>query len=439
MTIQDLIEQQLELVQTGAVSEQQAAATVLGRHSLSEILSSGSVPFLEILVKDKTVASEILGNPEFEPQVLRALNAKDQRLPHVALTALETTGQFRPEMVRLLTAESTGVSDRAAKLLARFMDAEVLAQVDPSLQLLFRDSSEVVQVRILALLIDAGRAKPELLKDLAARGYVEKILATFLTDDLLLKLNGAALVEALGSFPEGGTLLKQDPRIIAAIAEELEHPLDDTTENSVLLLVANLGLVDSELFWRKIGNFFSQISDRVLFALKAVAAVARHPEGRVREAVKTREADLKEKLVKSLNSTNVEIVKAALDAWSALVLLWSRDSVTEAAKIADKIFDAKPFPDVRALNWALFTTLLSIGNFVDSQSAVLRLLKDFTSEEDYDARRAKWDFVRVFVTKKDCKALVDDETWKSLIAYAQQGLAYAPVRLKEPGVEQMVG
>jgi hypothetical protein len=252
-------------------------------------------------------------------------------------------------------------------------------------------------------------------------------------------LNGAVLVEALGSFREGATLLKQDPRIIAALSEELEHPLDDTTENSVLLVMANLGLVSSPLFWRKIDMLLTQHVDRVLVAIKAVTAVARHHDAVVRDAVKTRESLLRERFTKSLNSSSVEVVKAALDAWSALVLFWSRDTVAEVAKTADKIFFSKPFPDVRALNWALCTVLLSVGNYVQADSVLVKLLQDFTSEEEYDARRAKWDFVRTFAAKKDNKSIVDDQLWRSLVTYAQQGLAYAPARVREPTVEQLVG
>jgi hypothetical protein len=430
----------MELVHTGALSEAEAISRVMSTVSLSDnvFLTAEAIPFAELLVKDKHWASEVL---KVEPLVLRALNSKSDRLPHLALTALETTETFRPDLLPLIASESTGVADRASKLLIRFLTAELLtSQIDHSLKQLLANGSETVRVRVLALLIDAARRNPaDLLPALKTLGYVENILLTFLTNDLLVKLNGAMLVEALGSFPEGSRLLAEDDRLLSALEMEIADPLDETSENSVLLVLANLGRTQNPLFWRKVENFISSPS-RVLVGLRVLMAL---PPGHLR----TREAALARPLLNSLDASNVEAVKAASECWSGLLGIWSFSLASEAVNKADRLLLSKPFPDVRTQLWRLLTEVISVFPAAESRklvakdTGVRKLLEDFKSEEDYEARRAKWGFVKKLVSVENVKIMFDDSPnlFDSLVLYAKEGLAFAPLVAKDVSVDQLVG
>ncbi|CAJ1392362.1 unnamed protein product, partial [Effrenium voratum] len=108
----------------------------------------------------------------------------------------------------LLLDEETGVAEAAAQAVlagAKWpAGQQALVGVSPGtgaslaerLQSRLPEMSDVPRIRILALFVQLGRASPESFAVLESRGALEKALESFITEDLLLKLNAVELMDA---------------------------------------------------------------------------------------------------------------------------------------------------------------------------------------------------------------------------------------------------
>jgi hypothetical protein len=92
----------------------------------------------------------------------------------------------------------------------------------------------------------------------------------------------------------------------------------------------------------------------------------------------------------------------------------------------------KPFPGVRAFAWRLLAVMtpgLANAQILDEcvlRGELVKLLADFRSEENYEARLGKWEFVAALVKSSKLEGL-DASLVRKLREYAAVGLGYAPL------------
>lgn len=357
----------------------------------------------------------------------------------------------------LLLDDETGVAETAAKAVCAGVGCaagkqallsspgsltDVLLRRLPSLP-------DVQRIRVLALFVQLGRAGTECFSSLEQKGAFEKVLGSFLTDDLLLKLNAVELMDALGSYELG-----QDYLARSNVPEKLEADLlDPYCDGSVRLCVTRLlgfiagrSATASELLLRSHEAPFPQsiaglldsrdITSR-LCAIHAWATSTLQNKGLV-FFLKWR--PMLEEMVSLLGATQNEIAKGAMDAWTIVLQarapedqdaaeLWSMaDSLTGPVL---KNLTNKPFPDVRPHTWQLLSVLCRSQKAAQKalQSSELReLLLNFQSEASTDARYAKHTLVKTLV---DCHShwisgLLDSEVMDMMTQFAQQGPYWVP-------------
>eukprot|EP00435_Cladocopium_sp_Y103_P061892 s916_g23.t1 len=103
----------------------------------------------------------------------------------------------------LLLDEETAVAETAAKAVCAGVGCPagqqaLLSSPGSLTDVLLRRLPDlpVQRIRVLALFVQLGRAGPECFSSLEQKGAFEKVLGSFLTDDLLLKLNAVELMDA---------------------------------------------------------------------------------------------------------------------------------------------------------------------------------------------------------------------------------------------------
>eukprot|EP00913_Durusdinium_trenchii_P029385 g27545.t1 len=122
----------------------------------------------------------------------------------------------------LLLDEETGVAETAAKAVRAGVavppgQQALVASSGSLTEVLLRrlpELPDVQRIRVLALFVQLGRVA-EIFPLLEQQGAFEKVLGSFLTDDLLLKLNAVELMDALG--PQ---ILSLDAELTEAIYEK---------------------------------------------------------------------------------------------------------------------------------------------------------------------------------------------------------------------------
>jgi len=314
---------------------------------------------------------------------------------------------------------------------------------------------DIQRVRALSLFIELGRASEEAFASLEARGAYQEVLDSFITDDILLKLNAVELMDALGSFPAGQELLSR-----GGTPEKLARDLTDPyCDPSVRLCVARLlGLVvrrspealaallpgrEAPLAQTVAGLLDSSDPAEKLCGLNAWANISRTKgglafflqwEGRLQH------------VLAHVASTQNEVCKGAMACWSAV--LEERPPAAgggggeapelELWKVAEqrllplvlKNVQGKPFPDVRFHVWHLLASLVrsrSAAQQVVPSKEMQEVLLDFTSEENSEARIAKHTFVVALQQHEDwLSSFLDDRVMEILAEYARQGPHWQP-------------
>jgi len=358
---------------------------------------------------------------------------------------------------QLLLDEETGVAETAAKAVCIGVASPAGQQAlvtspgslaDTLLQRL-QDLPDVPRIRILALFVQLGRVGPEVFSSLEQKGAYEKVLGSFLTDDLLLKLNAVELMDALGSYEQG-----QDYLARSNVPQKLEADLmDPYCDGSVRLCVTRLlGFIAgrsgtaAELLLRSHEAPFPQSiaglldSRDVTSRLCAIHAWATSTLQNKGLGFFLKWRPMLEEMVSLLGATQNEIAKGAMDAWT-IVLQARPPEDQEAAELWGmaesltgpvlKNLTNKPFPDVRPHTWQLLSVLCRSQKAAQKalQSSELReLLLNFQSEASTDARYAKHTLVKTLV---DCHThwmggLLDSEVMDLIIQFSEQGPYWVP-------------
>lgn len=367
----------------------------------------------------------------------------------------------------LLMDEDTGVAESAAATLRAIIAHQAwrgaaLAAVDRLQQCLAAGGMDDMQrIRVLHLFVELGRTGDDVFKALEDRGAYRRVLESFITDDLLLKLNAVELMDALGSYPAGQEFLSRE-----GVPEQLAQNLSDPyCDDSVRLCVVRLlGLVirrsegtlakllpgrEAPLAQTIAGMLETSGSDTTarLTALNAWANISRHNtglafflqwEGRVST------------ILGHVSSTNNEVCQGAMSAW-AVVLEERAPPIDSGASGSDeaptmmlwdlalkrvlpavlKSLVSKPFPDVRFHAWNLLALLVrsrQAAQTVVPSEEMQRILFDFTSETESPARIGKYAFVEALLRyhRGWLVGFLDEPVLALLEEYGKQGPHWVP-------------
>ncbi|CAK9070433.1 unnamed protein product [Durusdinium trenchii] len=351
----------------------------------------------------------------------------------------------------LLLDEETGVAETAAKAVRAGVavppgQQALVASSGSLTEVLLRrlpELPDVQRIRVLALFVQLGRVA-EIFPLLEQQGAFEKVLGSFLTDDLLLKLNAVELMDALGSYELGQEFLAR-----SNVPQKLEADLlDPYCDGSVRLCVTRLlgfiagrSAAAAEQLLRSHEAPFPQSIAGLLDSRDVAARLcAIHAWATAMLQTKglgffLRWKPMLQEMVSLISATQNEIAKGAMDAW-AIVLEVRAPEDQDAAELwgmAESLAEPvlknltnKPFPDVRPHTWQLLSVLCRSRKAAQQalQSPELRnLLLNFQSEASTDARHAKHNLVKTLV---DCHAqwiggLLDSEVMDLMLQFAEQG------------------
>lgn len=323
---------------------------------------------------------------------------------------------------------------------------------------------DVQRIRILNLFVELGRDSENTFALLERRGSYEKVLAAFLTDDLLLKLNVVELMDTLGSFPAGQDLLGKKG-VPEQLARDLQDPYcDDSVRMCVTRLLGSVirrtpsaasALLTSReaAFPQSVARLLdSRDHAEKLCALKAWADASAQTEGL---SFFFRWTPLLEDILTAIASTQNEISKGAMHCWANLlqerlaprsqevtsgidVELW-QFAEQRVLPLVLKNLKAKPFPDVRAETWRILSVLLRSRKAAQQalpSSELRELLLDFASEAASEARISKHECVKTLVQEHGLWLgnFLDPEVADLLTTYSKQGPHWLP-----RGAAAMVG
>lgn len=301
--------------------------------------------------------------------------------------------------------------------------------------------------------MELGRHSDEAFKTLDERGILKEVLGSFLTDDILLKLNGVELMDALGSFPAGQVFLSQQG-LPAQLAQELVDPMcDDSVRLCVarllgFVLLRNPGALDVLLPNREApfaqtiaGMLGSRDPAMRLCALDAWANVCSSSAGLV---FFLRWPELFQELIAFVAAPQNEVCKGAMACWAAVLegrapaegaagetpeaAIWAA-AEARVLPLALKNLPGKPFPDVRELTWRLLGVLVAsrpCAQRILPSEEMRNILLDFTSETTSSARIAKHDFCKALVKHPWVGAFLDANVDEVLEEYARQGPHWVP-------------
>jgi len=364
----------------------------------------------------------------------------------------------------LLLDEDTGTAETAAGVLHSVVECPVGCQavlgaggddtgLAGRLQARLRGLGDVERIRVLHLFVELGHHSEEAFGALQERGVYKEVLGSFLTDDILLKLNAVELMDALGSFPAGQAYLGQQG-LPAQLARELQDPMCDASVR--LCLARLLGFV----LLRTPSAFDALLPGKEAPFAQTVAALldSRDPAERLCALNAWGNASahsagltfflnwppLLQEVISLAASPQNEVCKGAMACWAAVLqgrappdggaldspeaALWSV-AETRLLPLVLKNLPGKPFPDVRELTWRLLSVLVvsrSCAQRILPSEEMRNVLLDFTSETTSDARRSKYDFVAALVRHKWIGSFLDAEVEELLAEYARQGPHWVP-------------
>lgn len=320
------------------------------------------------------------------------------------------------------------------------------------LQILLPTAGDEVKFRILSLFVALGRESNDGFALLEERGCYDQVLGAFFTDDLLLKLNTVQLVEELASYPAGQGFVgrKGVPNLLE---KELVEAFDDSIKLCVVRLLgivvsrnpgamavllpgtnAPLAQAVSELMGKK------DIS-QTLCGLNAWTDIGAHPEGL---AFLMSWMEPLELATNFLGSPQNEVFKAASVGWNdvlrcgpgtdpdgpqAKVWLYADEKIVP---LVLRNLSGKPFPDARSVTWRLLGTLVlhskAVAISILGADEIREILLDFGSEENWEARVAKYEFVDAL-----CKAqgewlghFLDEHVVKIIREWEKHGPSFIP-------------
>eukprot|EP00747_Dinoflagellata_sp_TGD_P087322 gnl/TRDRNA2_/TRDRNA2_163591_c0_seq2.p1 gnl/TRDRNA2_/TRDRNA2_163591_c0~~gnl/TRDRNA2_/TRDRNA2_163591_c0_seq2.p1 ORF type:complete len:515 (+),score=86.91 gnl/TRDRNA2_/TRDRNA2_163591_c0_seq2:49-1545(+) len=311
-------------------------------------------------------------------------------------------------------------------------------------------ASDIVAIRLLHLFVDLGRSSDEIFAALEARGCFKRVLAAFLTDDILLKLNAVELMDSFGSYKAGQDLLCREG-VPEHLARDLINPIDDSIQLCVTRLLgcvlrrapdklsALLPSRDAPLA-QAIGSFLaSRDVSQKLCALGAWANISAHPAG---VAFFVQWPELMQAIAAMVASPLHEVCKGAMAAWAAVLGGEGEASKSDVAGIwamaqqkvlplVLKNLASKPFPDVRGHVWRLLAILVQPTQAAQTilvSEEIRDTLLDFTSETEYDARIAKHEFVQQLVKLHGSwiGSFLDEKVEEMLQEYSKQGACWRP-------------
>lgn len=359
----------------------------------------------------------------------------------------------------LLLHEEIGTAEAASRTICRAAQWPVgretaFTDLVQRLHSRLQDLRETERIRVLALFVELGRvSETDVFPALEERGCFKSVLAAFLTDDILLKLNAVELMDALGSYQAGQELLSQHD-VPGKLAADLADPCCD--ESVRLCVVRLLGLIIlrapaalSSLLTSQqaplpqgIASFLDSRSPiERLCGLEAFSNIAAHQDGL---QFFLQWPAVMNNVVAAVTSTNNDACKAGMVTWAAVLNTRQPQSGAGAldAQVwqlaeeqvlpsAIKALITKPFHDVRACTWRLLAV------FARSQKATRKVLVademrekllDFSSESDSDAKIAKHEFIRSLVKCQGTwlAAFLDENIEMMLSEYAKQGPFWMP-------------
>mmetsp|Transcript_19750 Transcript_19750/g.37148 ORF Transcript_19750/g.37148 Transcript_19750/m.37148 type:complete len:495 (+) Transcript_19750:26-1510(+) len=364
----------------------------------------------------------------------------------------------------LLLDEDTGVAEAAARAVCAAAKHPAGQQaiigggpacgqsLSEALQSRLKELNDVQRIRILALFVDLGRASAEAFAALEARKAFDQVLQSFLTDDLLLKLNAVELMDALGSYERGQDFLAR-ANVPDKLAQDLADPCCDPSVRlcvtRLLGFIAGRSRTSAEILFSSHEAPFPQsiagmldsrdVSER-LCAINAWATASLQQTGLV---FFLRWKPLLQEMVSLVSATQNEVAKGAMDAWATILQDRTPDSEKEGADreiwtVAEQVTPAalknlsvKPFPDVRPHTWRLLSILTrsrSAAQQALQSQEVQELLLNFQSENSSDARYAKHDVVKTLLKWHSnwLSGLLDTEVFELMSQFAQQGPYWIP-------------
>lgn len=309
---------------------------------------------------------------------------------------------------------------------------------------------------MLQLFVDLGRASDEAFAALETRKAYEAVVNSFLTDDLLLKLNAVELMDSLGSFANGQRLLSSKG-IPGRLAAELEDAMNDSSIR--LCVVRLLGYIilrdeamavnllsgkEAPLAQALAGFMAGRDPSERLCALHAWSNCCSSTHGLL---FFLGWAPLLQDIVSMVSATHNEVSKGAMVAWTSVlqrfpppraapdpsapdVQLWML-ALEKLLPLALANILGKPFADVREHTWRLLAVLVraprAMGLIMPSEE-IRNSLLDFTSETNYEARIAKHEFVVALVKHHEAglAAFLDGDVQRLLVEFSRQHASWVP-------------
>ena len=399
---------------------------------------------LETAVHSSPEICEKLLSEEFV-DFAAAAAAGDERLQLLVLGALTSVKSIHPLLLKLVADRSSSVGIVAARLLGRRLKEGGLPAIhDLSAELKILSeppAKDEVRMRVLEAILIGSESSEEFF-DYVKADFVSKVLDAFKGDDLLLKLNALELLERMGSFAAGRKFLVSDATCVQLLENELSNP---DMRGSVALVLSSIGRVEGSKLWSTVLSLVQSYSQPdLLIGLKSLCALVAYPAGRQHVQ---REAGLLERLLmKIMDSSNEEVLKVACDCVAQLAgLIPVGQLITKGCNL----LVTKPFPDVRAHNWRMLNKVIRIMSSEQVSDSILlaggpvvKVLSDFVSESAYDARVAKWEFVKALMGDAHLERVViatalGPSLTSKLIEYARGGFAWAPAQQAAVLVDRM--
>ncbi|KAF4678105.1 hypothetical protein FOL47_005384 [Perkinsus chesapeaki] len=416
---------------------------------------------LEMLLSHDDLAKSAV---EEYPQLLQVAADGDQRFRELAAScfARAKSPEADPKvLLSLLQDKETSVAEKAARAL-ECLGPRVKEVLDAGLRDLSGPPTDgVVLLRAQSVLIEMGKRDEEAFEVINSEGLYKKLLDAFFSDDLLLKLASAEVIQDLASFPGGRQVL-----VDCGTFKDFEHELTNAFDDSVAIAVvaALSGLLqragpsdEANYLFRSadapyphtVKEFLCSENDtKVLNGLQAVMQTCRL---KVAQETLLGSADVHAALIAILkHSEENEIIKCACDCWSSIAyhhaMGFIPDSVYEAA--VAQLKSRAAFPDARAHIWTLMGNLAKFSGqqaeriFLAKDGYVVTTLQNFASELTYDARLGKLSFVRALldsVPGTSIEVAVGGPCYYDMKEFANKGLSWAPLKQDQVAVGDNFG
>lgn len=363
----------------------------------------------------------------------------------------------------LLADSDLGVAEKAKVVLRRavrcsaghevcFVGGDSNRGIVGVLQNLVPDANDDVKFRILSLFVALGKESNQAFVVLEEWGCYDQVLGSFLTDDLLLKLNAVQLVEELASYEAGQGFVgrKGVPQLLE---KELVEAFDDSIRLCVIRLLgivisrnpgamptllpntaAPLAQAVSECLQRK------DLTQR-LCGLNAWMDIAAHTEG-LRFLIAWR--DMLDIVTNLVASPQNEVCKAASAGWTDILRrgpgvdpdgpeakLWLYADEKLVPLVLQNL-SGKPFPDQRPFTWRLLAMLVlhsrAVAISILGSDEIRDILLDFGSEQNWDSRVAKHEFAAALCKSQGewLQHFLEEAVVKIITDWGRNGPSYIP-------------